>query len=321
MEEGAARLSATYRRFAELEARGRSPLYEELANRVADDPAVLGFLSAMPAPKRQPNLLFAAVRHLHGVPADWPDFRSFLARHEDAVRAIMLARSTQTNEAARCAVLLPALAQCAGPLALIEVGASAGLCLLPDCYGYDYGHQRIAPADAGAPVFPCNAKAATPLPDRVPEIVWRAGLDLNPLDVHDTEQVAWLETLVWPEQHARRERLRQAIAVARRDPPRVVTGDLRRDLPQLAAQAPRDATLVVFHTAVLAYLPDVEERRSFMRTVQALDAVWIVNEIPSVLPEIAEHLKPWPRGKFLLSIDGSPLAWTDPHGAAIDWIV
>ena len=40
---------------------------------------------------------------------------------------MILARRTQTNEPARCAVLLPALAQLPQPLALIEAGASAGL--------------------------------------------------------------------------------------------------------------------------------------------------------------------------------------------------
>ena len=50
----------------------------------------------------------------------------------------MRERRTQTNEPRRCATLLPALAQLDGPLALLEVGASAGLCLYPDRYSYRY---------------------------------------------------------------------------------------------------------------------------------------------------------------------------------------
>jgi hypothetical protein len=78
----------------------------------------------------------------------------FLA-NADAVRSVMLARSTQTNEPARCAVLLPVLAQLPQPLALIEIDTSAGLCLLPDLYGYDYGRQALDPetAETGHPVF------------------------------------------------------------------------------------------------------------------------------------------------------------------------
>ena len=64
---------------------------------------------------------------------------------KDALRAVMLERSTQTNEPGRCAALLPVLAGLPEPLALLEVGASAGLCLLPDFYGYDYGRTILAP--------------------------------------------------------------------------------------------------------------------------------------------------------------------------------
>ena len=176
-----------------------------------------------------------------------------VAGRADELRATMLTRTTQTNEPARCAVLLPLLAALPQPLALIEVGASAGLCLLPDRYGYDWGHVRLAPAGPGAPVFRCAVTGPAPLPAALPRIVWRAGLDLNPLDAASGEDMAWLEALIWPEQDDRPPNLRAALAIARREPPRVVRGDLLDDLAPLMAEAPADATLVVFHTAVLAY--------------------------------------------------------------------
>src|SRR5262249_2201673 len=138
-------LSNRYRRFAEVEARDRSPLYAALARGVAKDREALGFLMPLPKEKQQPNLLFAAVRHLFGVSSGWQQFRDVLLANTDPIRSVMLTRSTQTNEPARCAVLLPVLAKLPQPLALIEVGASAGLCLLPDLYGYDYGSRRILP--------------------------------------------------------------------------------------------------------------------------------------------------------------------------------
>ena len=175
----------------------------------------------------------------------------------------MLSRSTQTNEPGRCATLLPVFARLPQPLALIEVGASAGLCLLPDRYAYSYEGHYVRPQDAraDAPVFPCRASPNTPLPHAVPRIVWRVGLDLNPLDVADVEQMRWLETLVWPEQTGRAERLRAAVQIARADPPRLLRGDLRDGVAGLARQAPKHATLVVFHTAVLAYLSSDRARR------------------------------------------------------------
>jgi len=159
------------------------------------------------------------------------------------------------------------------------------------------------------------------MPSAVPEIAWRAGLDLNPLDVRNDDDMGWLRALVWPGQPERLARLRAAVAEARTDPPRVVAGDLLTALPALAAEAPRDATLVIFHTAVLAYIADPDARDRFARAVRALNAVWISNEAPFVFPDIAAKLSaPGPKGAFLLSVNGEPAAWTDPHGAWIEWI-
>ena len=111
-----ARTSAAYLRFADEEARDRSALYDELARGVASDPLVIAFLLTLPKEKRQPNLLFAATRLLFGTPSGWCQFRHVLRENEDAIRAIMLKRSTQTNEPARCATLLPVLARLPQPL-------------------------------------------------------------------------------------------------------------------------------------------------------------------------------------------------------------
>ncbi len=311
-----------YRRFAALEARGRSPLYESLAKGVADDRDVLAFLQTLPKLKRQPNLLFAAVRHRLGMPADWPDFRDRLLADQDAVREVMLARSTQTNEPARCATLLPVLAALPQPLALIEVGASAGLCLLPELYGYDYGRARLMPAppSADTPIFHCTAGHDVPLPDALPNVVWRAGLDLNPLSVSQPGDRAWLEALVWPEQAGRLSRLRQALDIAARVKPRVVSGDLRTDLGPLVAQAPPGATRVIFHTAVLAYVSEPAERAAFAAEAMRLADCWIANEVPAALPGLESFSTENAHGRFLLSVGGKPVAWADPHGATVDWI-
>ena len=309
------RLAARYRRFAEAEAHGHSPLYEALALGVAGNADVLRFVASLPVAKQQPNLLLAAVRWVAGTPRDWDAFRAALLSRPDEIRSVILTRDTQTNEPARCAVLLPVLARLQGPLALLEVGASAGLCLLPDRYGYDYGGWTLG---SGDPVFHCRCDAGAP--SVMPHIVWRAGLDLNPIDPRDPDQAAWLENLVWPDPPHRLVRLRAALAVARHDPPQVVRGDLRTDLPALAATAPRDATLVVFHTAVVGYLADTSERAAFAAAAMSMGGVWISNEVPGVFPDIAAKAKlPRPRGAFLLAVYGEPVAWTDPHGAWIDW--
>jgi hypothetical protein len=109
-----------------------------------------------------------------------------------------------------------------------------------------------------------------------------------------------------------------SVAAARRDPPVVHRGDLLTDLPALAAQASAGATLVVYHSAVLAYVTPAGRER-FARTVRARPAVWLSNEGPAVLPGVpvpAHH--GWP---FVLVRGGrTPLALTDGHGTWLRWL-
>jgi len=254
-DDAAMAVARTYRRFGRLEARGRSAAYEALAESVAGDAALVSFIASLPPEKRQPNLLFAAARYLLGAPAAIGSLRELASQSRAGLTEVILTRRTQTNEPARCAVLLPALAQLPPPLALIEAGASAGLNLLVDRYSYDYAGHRLAGLDPDAPVLRCEPRGPVPLPARIPAVTWRAGLDLNPLDVTREDDVRWLSCLVWPGEGDRAQRLAAAIASARRDPPAVHRGDMLTDLPSLVAQAPADATPVIYHTSALWYLP------------------------------------------------------------------
>ena len=305
-----------YRAFA-VEAHGRSAPYAELATAVADDPLVLTFLDKLPAAKRQPNLLFAAACYLLGEHADLAALRRLVDGRPDELARTMLVRRTQTNEPARCATLLPVLALLPEPLALIEVGASAGLTLLVDRYSYDYDGYLVRGIDPRAPVLACHASGQVPLPARVPEVAWRAGLDLNPLDVTDEDDVRWLECLLWPGETGRRERLAAAIETARRDPPRVYRGDLLTDVPALVSRAPAHATVVIYHSAVLAYVGEPQRAR-FAKLMRTLDVVWISNEAAGVVPGI--DVPERDGGHFVLGRDGTPTALTDGHGVWLRWL-
>src|SRR5436305_6098532 len=187
-----AQIATRYRRFAQFGAAGRSPLYEGITKAVAEDAQIVEWLAEMPEPKQQPNLLLGAVRFLYGTPEEPRAFISLVHDRWDQIAGVMRVRSTQTNEPARCATLLPVLAALAQPLALLEVGAAAGLCLLLDRYAYDYDRRVIkpsAPPAVATPRFPCRASRRTPLPERNVEVAWRAGLDRRPLDLGDEEDV------------------------------------------------------------------------------------------------------------------------------------
>ena len=312
----------TAARFREMALRGyadSSPSYRQLALAVADDPATLARLGALPPARQQPNLVFGAIRLLGGPVDDPAASLDWLSGHWTEVVDVVMTHRTQTNEARRSATLLPALAAVPGPLALIEVGASAGLCLQPDRYAYRYGT-----ADGDVVVgrsdltLSCAVTGPAPLPAAVPEVVWRRGLDLHPLDVTSDDDMNWLRCLVWPEQTDRFEILTGAIEIARRDPPRVVQGDLLVDLRELVHEAPLDATVVVYHSAVLAYLGEAG-RRQFVASIGDLgrEVVWISNESPGV---VVEHPDDVEHGRFLLARDGRPIAWTGQHGHTLDWL-
>ena len=213
------------------------------------------------------------------------------------------------------------LAQIPGPLALLEVGASAGLCLYPDRYRYDYG-QDVVGGGTG-PVLRCRWDGEEAPPTQLPEVVWRAGIDLNPLDPTSADDLAWLQALVWPEQQERRDRLGAAAEVVATDPPLLVAGDLLTELAPLAAAAPPEATLVVLHSAVLCYL-EPTGRAAFVDVVRGLPAHWIANESPRVLEGLVDDPGLVPGNAqgpgqdgpapFLTTLDGAPVGWSGPHG-------
>lgn len=310
-----------YRDFATYAA-GDSPCFEAWALGVVEDPEVLAWLGTLPSIKRQPNLVFAAARwHGAPTPGSYDDLRRVLLDREGDVRATVMSRATQTNEVGRLATLVPVMSIVDGPLALIEVGASAGLCLFPD--RYDYAWPPLgALRGSGGTVLTATAAGAMPIPVAHPEVAWRGGVDLHPLDVSDPDAMAWLEVLVWPEQHERRRRLRTAVEVARQDPPVLRTGDLFDHVDGLLEEAAPHGTPVVLHSAVIAYLEDADRRRFhdlMTGLVEARRCRWISNEGPRVLPGVAGSLTV-PPGRFVTALDGVPVAVSHGHGHALDWL-
>ncbi|GAA1477284.1 DUF2332 domain-containing protein [Nocardioides aestuarii] len=309
---------------------GDSPCFEDWARQVASDPEVQAWIAALPPIKQQPNLVFAAARW-HGVPAPGPyaGLRDALLADDGTIVATIRARATQTNEVGRLATLTPFLAEVAAqegaPLALLEVGPSAGLCLYPDRWSYAWSTAAGTVRAGVGPELPCEVTGALPAPvlaSGPPAVAWRGGVDLNPLDVTDADAMAWLQNLVWPEQDERRERLRTAVEVARPDPPHLVAGDLLTELEDLVEEAAAHGPVVVFHTAVIAYLePPDRERFHDLATGLVADGRirWVSNEGRRVLPRVtATASADGPAsGAFVLGVDGVARAFTHGHGAAM----
>jgi hypothetical protein len=315
-EDEQAALAERFRHFGQQECRGSSPLYQRLSLAAARDREVLGLLAAAQPSQRRPNLLFAAVQYLllRGDPhplgrfypslgADrawgdpWPVFRDFVLSRRAELQALIARRHTQTNEVRRSAVLYPALALAARelgePVAILEAGAAAGLNLLFDRYWFDYG----AAGTAGDPASPVRAGCQLrgglrpPISLPAPRVVARLGIDAHPVDLRDADQVLWLRSLVWPEHRDRVQLLERAIAVARRDPPRLDRGRLPEAVTEAAASIAPDRPLVVFHSATLAYLtPEERDRFGALLAEVARDRAlaWVALEGPGACPASVE---------------------------------
>ena len=313
MTEELDRLGTVMQRFADEELQGSSPLYEQLARAAAQDTSLLEPLLAAPKSQRKATLYFAAIHYLirndprDDLAAFFPDvegptvnegpvpaLRSFLATHKTDLETLYRSRNTQTNEVGRSAFLIPMFglvqARAGKPLAMIEAGASAGLNLLFDKYFMDYGEAgsfgdpssrvRLEPEIRG--------EISPPVPRGI-EIASRTGVDVQPVDVNDDAQIAWLRACIWPEHTARAELFERAVEIARADPPKIVQGNILEIVSELISAVPRGTPVCVFHTAALAYLHRDERTRFGELMAEAgrsREVYWVAGEGPHILASL-----------------------------------
>ncbi|MFI5606313.1 DUF2332 domain-containing protein [Amycolatopsis sp. NPDC051903] len=302
---GVDRIRRLFRVFSATQGQGGSPVYAALSDGVVTDDGLLDLLLAAPGEQRRPSLLFAAVNLLlaaepgaplaayypiHGgsraiddrlVPA----FAAFCDGHRDELLRLLRERSTQTNDIRRCVALRLGLdhvrRRWPGPLALVEVGASAGLNLRFDRYRYRLnGHETAGPSPV---VVSCEVHGELPA-EPPPEITTRLGLDLNPIDLTDPDARAWLAAFIWPEQVGELATLRGAIDVALALPAPVVRGNAVTDTGQTLAELPGSEPVVVFTASLLSYLT-ADERTAFADQLRASrrPVAWVFAEAPGLL--------------------------------------
>lgn len=224
----------------------------------------------------------------------------------------------QTNEVARSGVLMPGLlavaARVGAPLALTEIGASAGLNLILDRYAYDLGGRTFG--DPGARLRLAPAWAGPPPPDARLRIAERRGVDRAPVDVAAAADRERLLAYVWPDQADRIARLEAALAVARADPPTIDRADAADWLPgRLAAVTDPH---VVMHSIALQYFPDAARRRVGQAIAEAgaraaTPLAWLRYEAEGEAGTTL-RLTLWPGGEDRL------LARADPHGRRVEWL-
>ena len=294
-------LAERFEAFADLECAPavsgmsvHSPTYAVLARHVARCTSLLALARECRLGQPIPNLLFAAAKRLAGdapdeplsalyrriaqgekPPADLPQaLEDFCRRHAERIIDLVRTRNVQTNEVGRCSHLMPAfglVARTTGrDLALIDVGAGAGLNLLWDRFDYRYSDGSTFGSGGSPVLIECESRGKMPSsPARFPPVPFAVGVDLNPIDLDDEEHYRWLQALVWPDHGDRLALLANARSLWMRERPRVEAGDALARLPSLAAEAPADASLCVFHCHVLNQF-SVEARSAFTATLRSV---------------------------------------------------
>lgn len=324
-----------------------SPLYERLARGITSDRKLLEIASEAPSDQPSPNLLFGAVHSLllsgsrHRLTAFYPTccddptdpaerdpfpaFRAFVFANESEIRRIVGSRRVQTNEVGRSAVLFPAFkhlvqTRAQAPLALVEIGTSAGLNLYWDRFRYEYAGYGTY-GDRDSPVrIDSNVRgdADPPFWDAEPDIARRIGIDVNALDVTDPRDARWLRALVIPDHRRRFERLESAIGMVRQDPPRLVEGNALEILSDVLAAIPIDYDVCVFSTLVLYQFTEdeVSALRELLRNEAARRTIhWLSND-----PSEAQTPPVYRYVSFGSDIQEHQLSEYKAHGEWIRWL-
>lgn len=294
-------LREAFVRWSDIEAVANgSPLYQALGHVMAEDAGLLALAEETRAGQPAPNMFFGAVHLLlrsngsEPLAAYYPScggnhppdsklgdaFADFCLRYRAEMTDILRTRMVRTNEVRRSAVLLPAFATVAAdtgqPLALYEIGPSAGLNLLFDKFGYNYGGTCVGD-EASTVQLDCDPLGNPPSVS-IPRVVARVGCDINLLSVTNDSDMEWLRSLTWPEHADRLALLNAAIAVAREAPPELVQGDVFDDLPARVLAFPAEATPCVFASFVLNQFSqtDLQRLRSTLLDVSLQRTVYVV---------------------------------------------
>jgi hypothetical protein len=340
-----AKLSKRFQHFAEIECRGSSLLYEQLALGIAADEELLRLAARIPAGQPPPNLLFAAVHYLllqdplyplanyYPSLTDDPQppegafahFQAFCRLHQTELIPLLQTRRVQTNEIRRCAYLLPAFELVSTlvrrrPLALIEIGTSAGLNLLWDRYRYEYGADRAI----GDPASPITIRSAfrgdkqPTLPALMSVVRNRVGIDIHVVDVTRDDEARWLRALIWPEHRDRVTLLTGAIEVLYHHSPRLLEGDGTVLLPSLLDELPLETAVCLFHTHTFNQVSDQVQQQfaEFLRDYSRQRVIYrLACEGAAIgVPQLT--LTTYQAGTQTEML----LAYCDPHGRWIEWL-
>ena len=244
---------------------------------------------------------------------------------EDEFLTRFLDSAPQTNEVMRSNAILGLslhVAQRTGlPIALYEVGASAGLNLSFDTYAYELGPHRWG--GMASPVkIEADWQGDIPPLDAPLKLISRAGADLNPLDASNAELRERLLAYIWPDQTARLARIEAALREAARRGITVERAEAAAWVERNFSSPGRHGeTRMLVHTIAWQYFPDetktrieaAMQRAGAMATAEAPLAWASVEQDEKDMASAAIRLRLWPAGS------DEELGRADFHGRWARW--
>jgi hypothetical protein len=255
----------------------------------------------------------APVPDLSGIEAALP---ATLAEHEATVLA-WLESPPQTNEIRRSAIIAFGLAHVAKrtglPLALLELGASAGLNLMPDQLSIQLGERHFG--DATAPLALDPDWSGPQPPAQSFSVAERAGCDIAPIDLADPHAMLRLQAYVWADQRDRMARLATARAMATRLGIAVEAADAVEWATRKLEHSQPGRCRVVFHTIAMQYMTDHARRElsgvisaAGLRATADAPLAHLAFEADGKAPGASVTLQFWPGGERM------ELGRADYHG-------
>ena len=283
-----------------------------------------GALHALARSWKEPDLKAAYPPAKFDAAKLWHRIADVLTRH-DIYLSSFLDSPPQTNEVARSAIILGAalltIARTRLPLALYEIGASAGLNLGFDAYRYNLGNGRAWGRTSAPFVISCDWQGELPPLSAHVNVLSRQGCDQRPLDPASEADTERLLAFIWPDQTQRLARTQAALELAAERGLKVEEADAGDWVTeQFRYPAAPGVCRFLYHTIVWQYLPAASRKRiedalaaAVAKATSDTPIAHFSFEADSKGEGGALHLTVWPGG------ERHPVGRADFHGRWVEW--
>ncbi|MEQ8945963.1 MAG: DUF2332 domain-containing protein [Balneola sp.] len=326
-----------FKRFAETECKGVSPMYYKLSMKIAEDDELISIASYCKQGQPMPNLFFAAIHFLllnnpeEELTEYYPSitssfkqnlpfelFKNYCLNHKTEIIEIEKDKIVQTNSLNRTAYLMPILSHMFEDqeINIIDIGTSAGLTLNMDKYEYYY-NNNYAFGKSAVKIRSEIKEGYLPKFDKPVRIRNKIGIDQNPINLKINTNENWLKALIWADKTERLEKMEQAIKIAKQEEIDFRKASSLEAFSEIIASQEEGIPLVIYHTHTL-YQFNQKDRESFWALIDGIgrkrDLTYIATEdvrvfksdygLKGILVELTEYLNGEKNNRIIAETNG-----------------